>query len=194
MKAVNEGSGLHFLEDFLSFVHEEDVWNFTLLELVEWKRQQQEIRWESKKTLTGGDITFQNIPQGLAVAVRLPHHYSLKDIPPGVEVTTHADSDTQIFDIVFLEDYADITLSFRLTYESPVYNEVLILHQLQDPDYSKDLNTLQTFLASWEIQSRSAHISCLSCNLLNHPSMILVDKNFLKRSLTLKEKILLSIP
>ena len=132
MKAVNEGSGIHFLEDFLSFVREEDVWNFTLLELVEWNQQQQEVKWESEKTLTGGDITFQNIPQGLAVAVRLPHYYSLKDVPPGVEVTTHADSDTQIFELVFLEDFVYITLSFGLTYASPVHNEAVILHQLRN--------------------------------------------------------------
>lgn len=202
MKAVNEGEGMNFLEDFLSYAAEKDVWNFTLLELAEWELSRQNVTWDSRKTFTGGEITFQNVLQGLGVEIELPLHYSLKNPPEGVEVSTDIRDQTRIFEVTFHQDFEEITVSFGLTYGSPdsnMDNELLILCSATDSishphecDSGADLDSLETLLAAWEVPHQVIETnSQISEELLRSSSLILIDDRFLKRSLTLREIILL---
>lgn len=130
MKAVNEGEGITFLEEFLDYVDKKEVWNATLLELVEWEKKLQEITWQPRKTITGGEITFDNIPQGLVVEIRLPLHYYVKGLPQGVEVATKIDGRDHIFTVTFDQHIEEVVLSFILDPGSPALdldNELLIL-------------------------------------------------------------------
>jgi predicted deacetylase len=196
MKAVNEGEGIPFLEDFLLYVIEKEVWNFTLEELVEWTLKFQEVTWESKKTITGGEITFEHIPQGLSAEIDLPLHYRLKDIPQGVEVITKRENETQKVELVFHHYFEEVTVSFVLSYENQVNNEVLILRNPSDLNSDlnsiADLNSLTKSLNSWEINYRIADTDYITSDLLAHSFTILIDRNFLKQSLSLKENLVLS--
>jgi predicted deacetylase len=111
MKAVNEGEGITFLRDFLPYI-QENVWNFTLAELVAWELQHQRILWESRKTITGGEITFQNIPAGLVADIRLPSYYHLKNPPQGIEVVTNEEGRTRLFKVTFDQYFVEVTLSY----------------------------------------------------------------------------------
>lgn len=173
MKAVNEGEGISFLEDFLLYVSEKEVWNFTLEDLVEWTLNLQEVTWESRKTITGGEITFEHIPQGFSAEIDIPLHYRLKDIPQGVEVITKREDETQKVELVFHHDFEEVTVSFVLSYENQVNN------------------ALTNSLNSWEINCRIVDTDCITSDLLAHSSTILIDKNLLKRSLSLKEELVL---
>ncbi|MBU7018764.1 MAG: DUF2334 domain-containing protein [Theionarchaea archaeon] len=203
MKAVNEGEGMQFLEDFLLYVNEREVWNFTLENLVEWTLNLQEVTWKSKKTITGGEITFEHIPQGLSAEIDLPLHYRLRDIPEGVEVITERENETQKVELVFHHDFEEVTVSFMLSYENQINNEVLILRNPSNSDLNLnlnldsnlntgDLNSLTESLNSWEINYRIVDTDYITSDLLTHSSTILIDKNLVKRSLTLKEEIALS--
>ena len=174
MKAVNEGEGISFLEDFLLYVYEKEVWNFTLEGLVEWTLNLQEVTWESRKTITGGEITFEHIPEGLSAEIDIPLHYRLKDIPQGVEVITKREDETQKVELVFHHDFEEVTVSFVLSYENQVNN------------------ALTNSLHSWEINCRIVDTDCITSDLLTHSSTILIDRNLLKRSLSLKEELVLS--
>jgi len=199
MKAVNEGEGMAFLESFLSCV-EEDVWNCTLLELVEWEKTLQDITWKSRKTFTGGEITFQNIPHGLVIEIGLPPHYYLKDLPSGITATTETHGETCITEVTFDQHFKEITLSFALKYpssNSKMKNELLIFHNPNSHDLSGNpdsdsLTSLTAFLAAWEIPYRVVEVNSeISFDLLKNSSLILIDSTFLKRSLTEEEEKLL---
>jgi len=220
MKAVNEGEGITFLEDFLDYVDKKEVWNATLLELVEWEIKLQEVTWQPRKTITGGEITFDNIPQGLVVEIRLPLHYYVKGLPQGVEVATKIDGQDHVFTVTFDQHFEDVVLSFILDPGSPALdlnNELLIFcgsggsdfdsssnsnlnssfdsdfcsHLNSDP-HCTDFNSLKKLLSAWEINHRVVEVNAeISTDLLGSSFIILVDKSFLKRSLTIKEKILL---
>lgn len=112
VKAVNEGAGMQFLDKFLSYVKGK-TWNFTLIELVQWKKSTQKVIWESKKTLKGGEITFYNVPKGLVVHVVLPHEYDT--LPVSGVVTTKTDN---TFEILFDKSFSQVTLGFNLKYAS----------------------------------------------------------------------------
>jgi predicted deacetylase len=192
MKAVNEGEGIHFLEDFLSFVTTQDVWNPTVLQLVEWDMRLQEVTWESRKTLTGGEITFCTIPEGLVVRICLPPHYAVKDLPQGVTMTSFTEGQSRGIELTFTQQCENVVIPFVLTYTDDLNNELLIVcspsHAGTDRD---DATCLKTLLASWEIPHRVVTASSLSRDIVGNSSIILVDKTFLERSLTTQEKWLL---
>lgn len=173
MKAVNEGEGMTFLENFLAYTGE-NAWNFTLLELVEWVQNRQNVTWESRKTITGGEITFQNIPQGLVLEISLPSHYQLKDPRPGITVTTESYDKTRITEITFDQDFKEITVSFALVYpssDSTMENELLFLCRPSDssdlPCDSYSVDSLIILLAAWEIPYRVVEVNAeISANLL----------------------------
>lgn len=213
MKAVNEGEGITFLEEFLSYVNKKEVWNATLLELVEWEVEYQKVAWESRKTITGGEITFCSVPQGLTVEIRLPLHYHVKSLPQGVDITTKRDGQDHVFTVEFDQSFEEVVLSFILDPGTPTVEmdtELLILcgpgssgsgsdpnsnsgiNVDSDSDHYTDLDCLKKLLSAWEIDHRVVEVSTeISTDLLGSSSLILVDNHFLKRSLTLKEKILL---
>lgn len=207
MKAVNEGEGITFLEQFLPSMAEKKVWNCTLLELVEWEMRVQKVKWEKRKTITGGEITFENVPRGLTVEIGLPHNYQLKDLPEGIDVT---DTGQSLFTLTFDQDFEKVTLSFGLTYKSlpETDNELAVLctpdsgtdspsresgHSLQySNEHDSNLGPLKTLLNAWEIPLRTVAVGPeITTDLLGSSSFILVDKSFLKRPLTLRETILL---
>ncbi len=196
MKAVNEGEGMALLEQFLPYVTSKDVWNFTLIELLQWERALQSVTWESRKTLTGGDIVFSDIPEGLVIEVCLSSYYQLKNPPQGVEVTTRREGETCIFTITADNDFDSLQLSFSLSYVSDPDNQLLIL-SAHDPSApytvcNSDRNGLEKLLKAWEIDHRIVEIdSEISGDLLEESSIILIDTRFLRRPLTLKEKIAL---
>lgn len=193
MKAVNEGEGMAFLEEFLAYTSE-IAWNFTLLELVEWIQNRQNVTWEIRKTITGGEITFQNIPQGLVLEIGLPSHYHLKDPPPGIITTSELYEKTCTTEILFDQPFKEVTLSFALAYPSPdstMKNELLLLCGSAsngdcDPDHAANLTTL---FAAWEIPYRVADVNTeISADILKNSSLILIDSTFLGRNLTKSEK------
>lgn len=195
MKAVNEGEGMRFLEQFLSYVAQQECWNFTLEELVGWELQKQNVTWKSRKTITGGDITFSNIPEGLAVTIVLPPYYYVK-APPSVEVAVEHTDQHHIFELTFHQHFKEVTIPFGLTYKSSpptLENELLIVCSDSALDSQCDnLYTLEQLLDAWEINHRAVNVtSSISPQLLESSSLILVDSHFLNRPLTLKEKYLL---
>jgi predicted deacetylase len=117
VKAVNEGEGINFLDQFFSYIKGK-AWNFTLIELVEWKQSVKEVTWETKKTLTGGEITFYNVPEGLTMEVVLPDEYNISFVP-GVTVSKEVTGDKH-FEIVFDQKFSQITLVFKLKYASEI--------------------------------------------------------------------------
>ncbi|MBU7013420.1 MAG: DUF2334 domain-containing protein [Theionarchaea archaeon] len=118
MKAVNEGEGISLMKELLAFVTEKNVWNCTLLELVEWETAVKEVRWDSRKTLTGGDITFYNVPEGLSLTIVLPSHYASDLSSDDVTMTCHTDDKTCKVTVCFEKSYGEVTLPFTLSYGS----------------------------------------------------------------------------
>jgi predicted deacetylase len=149
IKAVNEGEGIHFLTDFLSYVRTKDVWNATLIELVEWEKSVQNVTWESRKTLTGGDIIFHNIPAGMVAEIRVPLRYKVKDLPQRTVITTDAIGNERIIELTCEKPFDEITIPFVITYTSPAHHvedEVLVLTAL-----GRNVNTdcLECFFDVW---------------------------------------------
>ncbi|MGD2249306.1 MAG: DUF2334 domain-containing protein [Candidatus Methanofastidiosia archaeon] len=117
VKAVNEGEGINFLDQFFSYIKGK-AWNCTLIELVEWKQSVKEVTWEPKKTFTGGEITFYNVPKGLTVEVVLPVGYDMSFVS-GVIISEVLTKDKH-FQIVFDQEFSQITLGFKLKLPSEI--------------------------------------------------------------------------
>lgn len=112
MKAVNEGEGIDLLNELLSFVTARDVWSCTLLELVEWEEAIHSVRWDSKKTLTGGEITFYNVPEGLSLTIVLPSYYAPDFLSDDIAMTCNTDDDTCEVVVCFEKSFDEVALPF----------------------------------------------------------------------------------
>jgi len=114
MKAVNEGGGMAVLDQLFSYITGYDVWNGTLLDLVEWEKAREAVAWNEEKTLSGGEITFFSVPRGLAVDINLSNSYVLHDPPPGIQVVPQTGEGHHR--IIFEDAYPQVTLSFGVQY------------------------------------------------------------------------------
>jgi predicted deacetylase len=149
MKAVNEGEGIHFLIDFLSYVCTQDVWNATLIELVEWEKSVRDVTWESRKTLTGGEVTFHNIPAGMVTEMRVPLRYRVKDLPQGTIITIDVRGNERVIELTCEKPFEEISIPFVITYTSPDHNvedETLVLTA---PGHNVNTDCLECFFDVW---------------------------------------------
>lgn len=179
MKAVNEGEGIRFLSEFLSYMAEKEMWNPTLRELVEWELQMKKVTWENRKTLTGGEITFYNVPKGLVVDIDLPSHYDME--APDAAVAVEGNT------LTFEESYEEVTIPFVIRYrDTEMTNELEIF-----TSPSSDSLALEKVLNAWEVPYRLESDAEISTNTVGDASLLLVDRAFLDRSLTAQKNVLL---
>ncbi|MGC1120117.1 MAG: DUF2334 domain-containing protein [Candidatus Methanofastidiosia archaeon] len=153
IKAVNEGEGIRLLDELLSFVTAKNVWNCTLLELVEWKKAVRNVSWDARKTLTGGEITFYNVPEGLSLTVTLPSYYASDVSENDIDITCHRDDNTCEVAVCFEKSFEKVILPFALSYGSLQTNNEL--DNIRDPSpnsgSANNCNSLEKMLAAWEM-------------------------------------------
>lgn len=196
MKAVNEGEGMKVLDQLFSFVKTLDVWNGTLLELVQWERAQAAVTWDQQRTISGGEILFYDIPEGLTIEIVLPDSYRMEDTTPGVLVIPLQNKDT--FRIIFEKPFQSVTLNFTRLYgpRTPeLVQEVAIVSDLPDIPSGAPADLVES-LGAWEIPYCIMPVeSLLEDEKLGRSSTLLLDTLFLHRSLTEREIIhLFSLP
>jgi predicted deacetylase len=190
MKAVNEGGGMEVLDQLFTFISSFDVWNGTLLELVQWEKARKAVEWDTKKTLSGGEICFSSIPQGLAVDMVIPDSYFLEDTPPGVQVVSQQEKGH--YRIFFEETFSQVILTCGLWFSSrtpELVREVAILSDSSD-NPSDAQTDLMELLEAWEVPYRVIPVdSLLQEELLGKSSTLLLHDQFLHRPPSEKEML-----
>jgi predicted deacetylase len=190
MKAVNEGGGMEVLDQLFSFISTFDVWNGTLLELVQWEKARGAVTWDQQKTISGGEILFSNIPEGLTMEIVLPDSFHMEDIPPGIRVIPLQDMDT--YRIIFEEAFQSVTLGFTRLHGSrtpELVQEVAIISDAPDIAGGSPADLIES-LEAWEIPYRIIPVdSLLEEEKLGKSSTLFLDTLFLHRSLTEEEII-----
>ena len=125
------------------------MWNATLIELVEWEKSVQDVTWELRKTLTGGEVTFHNIPAGMVAKMRVPLRYRVKDLPQGTIITSDVRGNERVIELTCEKPFEEISVPFVITYTSPDYHvedEALVLTA---PGRNMNTDCLECFFDVW---------------------------------------------